>query len=86
MIKDGDHIDCAVCGTKLDYHCIDAGHLGDTDVATCEECGAFYAEGWIQPYNIWTDFDVPKAQLGYLKQAVKTAEAVEFIKGQLGLI
>ena len=70
MIKQGDHTThCAVCFHEIEYHCIDAGYLGDTDVATCEECDAQYAEGYIQPPDPWTDVDVPALQVAYLKQA-----------------
>jgi len=65
-VKDGDHDKvCPVCGTELDYHTIDAGHLGDTDIATCEECETNFAEGWIQPPDLWTSVNLEKLKSDY---------------------
>ena len=76
---DGMHTEfCAVCNSKLEYRTIDAGHLGDTDFATCEECDATYTEGYINaPGNVY------RMQQAYLQQAVTTKACEAFIKRQL---
>jgi len=84
-VKNGDHDNfCAVCGTPLDYRCIAAGSMGDTDVASCDECDATYTEGYVytsQGYHA----DVPLMQLAYLQKATTTKQAEQFIRDQLGL-
>ena len=66
IVKDGDHETiCPVCNEDLEYNTIDAGHLGDTDVATCDECGTSYAEGWIQPVDPWTAVNLDDLKSDY---------------------